>query len=142
MTDVLTRKQRSYNMSCIKSKDTKPELLLRAYLSSKGIKGYRLHAKLLGKPDIVFPKYKLAVFIDGCFWHKCSKCFVRPRTNYEFWKRKIHANVIRDREVNLILKKQGWKVIRFWEHEIKKEIHRCYDLVYHGIESLKTKKSI
>ncbi len=129
MADVLTKEQRSYNMSRIKGKNTKPELLFRKYLFSKGLKGYRIGYKLTGKPDIVFPKYKIAMFVDGCFWHRCPKCFVKPATNINFWKKKIDGNVRRDKEINKILKKEGWKVIRFWEHEIKKDLQKCYSEV-------------
>jgi len=119
MADVLTKEQRSYNMSRIKGKNTKPELLLRKLLFRKGVRGYRIHYRLVGKPDLVFPSKKVVVFIDGCFWHKCPKCFIEPETRKEFWINKIEGNVKRDKEVNKILKKEGWKVLRFWEHEIK-----------------------
>jgi len=119
VTDVLTKEQRSYNMSRIKGKNTKPELTVRKLLSSKGIRGYRTHYKIIGKPDIVFPSKKIVIFIDGCFWHKCPKCFVEPKTRREFWMNKINENVKRDKEVNKILKEDGWKVLRFWEHEVK-----------------------
>jgi len=121
MIDVLTKKQRSYCMSRIRSKDTQPEIFLRKAISSAGVKGYRLHYKLSGRPDIVFPRKKIAVFIDGCFWHKCPKCFVKPKTNVRFWNRKIESNVKRDRAVNTRLKRDGWTVIRIWEHEIINE---------------------
>lgn len=121
MADVLTKKQRSYCMSQIKGKDTQPEIILRKALSSAGLKGYRLHYKLIGKPDIVFPKKKIAIFIDGCFWHKCPKCFISPETNKSFWRKKIDSNVRRDGIVNSELKSKGWKVIRIWEHELRKE---------------------
>lgn len=119
MTDVLTKEQRSYNMSQIRGKNTKPELLLRKLLFNRGIRGYRIHYKLVGKPDIVFPSKKVVVFVDGCFWHKCPKCFIEPETRKEFWMSKINGNVKRDKEVNKILKKDGWRVLRFWEHEVK-----------------------
>jgi len=136
MTDVHTKKQRSYNMSMIKGKNTKPELFLRKYLFSKGLRGYRLNPKLLGKPDIIFNKHKLLIFIDGCFWHKCPKCFIKPRTNVKFWNKKINGNIKRDLNVNQLLKKEGWKVIRFWEHEINKNIESCYKKI---IQKLKKK---
>lgn len=119
MSDVLTRKERSYNMSMIKCSNTKPEISLRKFLFDSGYRGFRLNYKLLGKPDIVFPQKKVALFIDGCFWHKCPKCFKKPETNKKFWRVKIDANVKRDKIVNRLLKKQGWDVIRIWEHEIK-----------------------
>ena len=126
MVDVHTKKQRSYNMSMIKGKNTKPELLLRKLLSSNGIKGYRLNYKLTGKPDIVFSKYGLAIFIDGCFWHKCPKCFIQPKNNKKFWKNKIKGNVERDKKVNKLLKQEGWKVLRTWEHLLRKAPNKVY----------------
>jgi len=121
MTDVLTKKQRSYCMSQIRGRDTQPEIFLRRAISGAGLKGYRLHYKLLGKPDIVFPKRKVVIFIDGCFWHKCPKCFIRPGTNRGFWHKKIDSNVKRDKTVNAQLKGKGWKVLRIWEHELLME---------------------
>lgn len=126
MVDVLTKEQRSYNMSRIRGRDTKTEIAMRKLLYTKGLRRYRVNFKLPGKPDIVFTKYKIAVFIDGCFWHKCPKCFIEPETNKDFWMNKINSNVERDAETNDILTKRGWKVIRFWEHEINKNINKCY----------------
>jgi len=120
MADTLTRKQRSYNMSMIRAKNTGPEMALRRCLSRNKIRGYRLHYKLPGKPDIVFPAGKLAVFVDGCFWHKCPKCFVRPRTRRAFWDKKIKSNTERDSAVDQLLKKAGWKVLRIWEHAVRR----------------------
>jgi len=116
-------------MSQIKGKNTKPEIMLRKFLFSKGLRGYRISEKITGKPDIVFTKYKVVVFVDGCFWHKCPKCFREPDTNREFWTKKINRNVRRDKKVNEILTKNGWKVIRLWEHEIKSDINGCYTRV-------------
>lgn len=121
MADVLTTRQRSYCMSRIKGKDTQPEIILRKALSSAGLKGYRLHSKLPGKPDIVFLKKRIAIFIDGCFWHKCPSCFVKPGTNKKFWKEKIDSNVKRDKTVTAELRGSGWKVLRIWEHELSRE---------------------
>jgi len=119
MADVLTKKQRSFNMSMVKSRNTTPELFLRNVLVAQGFRGSKFYSKLSGKPDIVFLKRKVAIFIDGCFWHKCPRCFVEPATNRRFWKKKIDSNVIRDKIVNATLKKSGWKVLRVWEHELK-----------------------
>lgn len=119
MVDVHTRKQRSYNMSMIKGRNTKPEIFLRKMIFASGQRGYRIHYKLTGKPDIVFPKRKIAIFIDGCFWHKCPKCFIWPETNRKFWKFKMNSNVRRDKVVNRKLKKEGWKVLRIREHELR-----------------------
>jgi len=121
MTDVLTSKQRSYNMSQIRGKNTCPEVKLRKLLWSDGVRGYRIHYNLPGKPDIVFTKKKIAIFIDGCFWHKCPVCFQEPETRKEFWMGKIQSNIDRDKKVDELLKNDGWAVIRIWEHVIKKE---------------------
>ena len=137
MVDVHSRKQRSYNMSRIKSRDTGPEIKLRKLLFSEGLRGYRISAKLPGKPDIIFRKYKLAIFIDGCFWHKCPKCFIGPETHKKFWQDKIKNNVERDNKINRILKKDGWTVVRFWEHDIRKRPDKCVNKIIYTI--LKTK---
>ena len=104
----------------IRAKNTGPEMVLRRSLSQKKIRGYRLHYKLPGTPDIVFPSGKLAVFVDGCFWHKCPKCFVRPKTRRAFWDKKIKNNTKRDSTVNQLLKKAGWKVLRIWGHAVQR----------------------
>lgn len=135
MSDVLTKKQRSFNMSMIRSKDTKPEKKLRKKLYSSGLRGYRCNYNLLGKPDIVFPAKKIAIFVDGCFWHKCPKCFQKPATNKAFWVKKLSANVMRDKKVNLELKKQGWLVLRFWEHDITGALNRCSNQIYKALKT-------
>ena len=108
-------------MSRIRGKNTGPEIKLRKILFAAGIRGYRIHYDLLGKPDLVFVKKKIAVFIDGCFWHKCPEDFQEPETRKEFWNKKIQSNIDRDEKINEQLKGDGWIVIRVWEHEIKKE---------------------
>lgn len=121
MTDIHSKEMRSLNMSRIKGKDTKPEMLIRQFIFSKGIR-YRLHVKRLpGKPDMVFPKYKKIIFIHGCFWHGHENCkyFVVPKTRTEWWLNKIRRNRERDLENVSALKKQGWKVIIIWECELK-----------------------
>lgn len=120
--DVLTKKQRSYCMSQIKGKNTIPELILRKRLWKKGWR-YRIHSKLLGKPDLIFKRLKVIIFIDGCFWHKCPKHFQYPETNKPFWKKKISDNMFRDRVNNKRLISEGWKVLRFWEHDIKEHLN-------------------
>ena len=120
MTDVLTPEQRRKNMSHIHSKNTSPELKLRKLLWDSGIRGYRIHYHLPGKPDIVFTKKKVVIFVDGCFWHKCPVCFRPPATNTKFWKEKLQKNVERDLRINSDLQSAGWVVLRFWEHEIRK----------------------
>jgi len=118
-TDVLTEEQRSYCMSRIKGRDTKPEILLRKILWSLGLR-YRLKVKLEGKPDLVFLRARVAVFVDGCQWHCCPIHWVRPKSNTEFWNRKFASNRRRDIAVNERLSAEGWKVMRFWEHEIER----------------------
>jgi len=134
MTDVLTIEQRSYNMSQIKGTDTKPEVKLRKYIYSKGIRGYRKSSDLPGKPDIIFNKYKLAIFVDGCFWHRCPKCFKEPDTNKSFWKEKISGNVNRDKKINRLLSNKGWKILRFWEHELNNNLNKCYLNLYNELK--------
>ena len=120
MTDVLTPAQRKQNMSRIRGKNTGPEIKLRKKLWSQDVRGYRIHCNLPGKPDIVFTKKKIAIFIDGCFWHKCPYCFQEPETRNEFWMKKIGTNVERDLKNTRQLQEDGWTVLRFWEHEIRK----------------------
>ena len=124
MVDVHTKQQRSFNMSRIKGKNTKPEIKLRKVLFKNGCRGFRVSSKITGKPDIVFTKKKIAVFIDGCYWHKCMKCFIKPKTKTKWWMEKINRNVTHDNEVDTQLKSYGWKVLRFWEHDINKSIDK------------------
>jgi DNA mismatch endonuclease (patch repair protein) len=121
MTDVHDKITRSYNMSQIKGKDTKPEMMVRKYIFSKGFR-YRLHDKRLpGKPDVVLPKLKVAVFIHGCFWHGHTNCryFVLPKTRTEWWSKKIERNKQLDSENLLKLKDAGWKVFTIFECKLK-----------------------
>ncbi|GAA3951447.1 DNA mismatch endonuclease Vsr [Chitinophaga oryziterrae] len=121
MADVHSQEVRSFNMSKIKGKDTKPELLVRKFLFSHGFR-YRLHDKKLpGKPDMVFPKYKTVLFINGCFWHGHDGCkyFVVPKTRTEWWLNKITGNKNKDVEHMLELKENGWNVIIVWECQLK-----------------------
>lgn len=121
MVDVHDKKTRSYNMARIKGRDTKPEILVRKFLHSKGFR-YRLnYSKLPGKPDIVLPKYKTAIFINGCFWHGHHNCkyFVVPKTNTDWWLDKINTTKKRDRIIIKQLEELGWKVKVIWECELK-----------------------
>ena len=124
LADVHDTVTRSYNMSRIKGCNTKPEEKVRKYLFSKGFRYRKNDKSLPGKPDIVLPKYKAVVFINGCFWHKHEGCkyFKWPRSNADFWKNKINRNVERDKQVQHELMKAGWKVITVWECELKKEL--------------------
>src|SRR2546425_535524 len=120
MPDVMTPQQRSFNMSRIRGRNTLPETIVRARLRAAGVRGYRIQFSLPGRPDIVFPSAKLAIFVDGCFWHKCPIDYQEPETRRDFWAKKIRGNVDRDREVDKILTDGGWKVLRIWEHEVRK----------------------
>ncbi|MUP39905.1 DNA mismatch endonuclease Vsr [Labilibaculum sp. 44] len=121
MTDTHSKETRSYNMSRIKGKNTKPELVVRRFLFANGFR-YRLHAKNLpGKPDIVLPKYKTVIFVNGCFWHGHQNCkyFVPPKTRTEWWLQKITNTQNRDRQAQTELQSLGWRVITIWECELK-----------------------
>lgn len=121
MADVHTPEQRSYNMSQIKGKNTKPEELVRKYLFSCGFRYRKNDKRLPGSPDIVLPKYKTVIFVNGCFWHGHDGCkyFALPKSNTEFWKNKIEANIARDKKTIAELEKLGWNVIVVWECELK-----------------------
>ena len=124
MADNHSKEIRSYNMSHIRSKNSKPEERVRKYLFSKGFR-YRKNVRALpGCPDIVLPKYKTVVFVNGCFWHKhdCPR-FVWPSSNEDYWRPKILRNVERDRQNAERLKAMGWSVITVWECELKKKVY-------------------
>lgn len=126
MADVMTPEQRSRCMAAIKGKDTKPEMIVRKYLFSRGLR-YRVNNhKLPGSPDIVLKKYKTVVFIDGCFWHGHEGCkyYRLPKTNVDFWRHKIAMNIARDYANSVDLRLSGWKVIRVWECDIKTKVKR------------------
>ncbi|HYQ59253.1 MAG TPA: DNA mismatch endonuclease Vsr [Draconibacterium sp.] len=119
--DVHNKTTRSYNMSRIKGKNTKPEMLVRKFLFANGFR-YRLNVKTLpGKPDIVLPKYLTVIFVNGCFWHghKGCKYFVVPKTRTDWWLNKIKETQKRDREKEIELNVLGWKVITIWECQLK-----------------------
>ena len=109
-------------MSRIRGKDTKPEEMVRKYLFSQGFRYRKNDARLPGKPDIVLPKYKTVIFVNGCFWHAHEGCkyFVWPKSNVNFWKRKINGNVERDLCSHQLLNEQGWNVIVIWECQLKR----------------------
>lgn len=122
----MTPEQRSRCMAAIRGKDTKPEILVRKFLFSKGLR-YRLNnRKLPGAPDIVLKKYKTVIFVDGCFWHGHEGCkyFRLPKSNTPFWEAKITRNIERDKETTQALTALGWKVIRIWECELRNKSNR------------------
>mgnify|MGYP001281498501 CR=1 FL=1 len=129
MVDRLTKKERSRNMSRIKGSNTKPEIIVRSFLHKQGFR-FRLHVKdLPGKPDIVLKKYRTAIFVDGCYWHRHQGCKLayNPRSRQEFWQSKFKNNILRDMEVNALYKGIPWNIIRIWQCEINDE--RLLELV-------------
>ena len=121
MSDNLTVEQRHKNMMHIRSKDTKPEMIVRQFLFARGLR-YRLHvANLPGKPDMVFAKYKAVVFIQGCFWHQHLGCkyAAKPASNQEYWLTKLNRNTQRDTAAREKLESQGWRVLYIWECQLK-----------------------
>lgn len=135
MTDVLTPEQRKKNMSRIRGKNTAPELVIRKMLFARNIRGYRIHYSLPGKPDIVFIKKKIAIFIDGCFWHKCPIDFKEPETRKEFWMEKINSNIERDIKNTRKLQEDGWTVLRFWEHDVRKDPEQIVIKIAHFLKN-------
>ena len=122
MSDVFTKAKRSEVMSRIRGRGNKDtELALAKLLRRHGIKGWRRNQPVFGKPDFVFQKIKLAIFVDGCFWHGCPKHATKPANNRAFWRRKLSSNKKRDQVVNQTLRKAGWRVIRIWEHELARK---------------------
>lgn len=135
MADNHTKEQRSKNMSHIRSTNSKPEERVRKYLFSRGLR-YRKNVRSLpGCPDLVFKKYKTAVFVNGCFWHHhdCGR-FVWPKSNEEYWHQKIDRNVERDKQNTLLLQEQGWQVLVIWECQLKKDVaEENLDSLYNSI---------
>lgn len=125
MADLMSAAERSERMSRIRSQNTKPELMVRKFLHHQGFR-YLLHVKgLSGRPDLVLPKYRTVIFVDGCFWHghSCQGGRV-PATNTSFWKEKISANKGRDRRNRRALKKDGWRVVQIWECQLSTKTRR------------------
>lgn len=121
---VHSQKIRSYNMSCIHGKDTKPEEIVRKFLFAHGFRYRKNDIRLPGKPDIVLPKYKTVIFVNGCFWHGHKGCryFVWPNNNAEFWKKKINDNILRDEKNHILLEELGWRVFVIWECQLKHSV--------------------
>ena len=130
MTDKITPESRSRNMSRIRGRDTKPEIRLRSALHKAGLRFNVCRVDLPGRPDIIFPKQKLAVQVRGCFWHQHEDCGSRriPKSNVDYWHTKLERNVRRDAEKDLELQNLGWKLIIAWECEIK-DTERLADTV-------------
>ncbi|GAA3514070.1 very short patch repair endonuclease [Georgenia daeguensis] len=126
MADHLSKEGRARNMAAIRGKDTKPELALRAALRHAGVSGYRLHRKdLPGSPDVAFMRWKVAVFVDGVFWHGHPDHWSPERAASEYWREKIERNIRRDREADKALSERGWRVIRVWDTEVRDDLPGC-----------------
>ena len=122
--DTLKKEERRRTMQAIKGRNTKPEMIVRSYLFSKGLR-FRVNVgKLPGTPDIVLKKWKCAIFVNGCFWHCHQGCFILPKTNTEFWENKIQRNINRDRKNIIELESMGWRTLVVWECEIRKKDRR------------------
>jgi DNA mismatch endonuclease, patch repair protein len=122
MADVWTKTKRSEVMSLVRGRGNKDtELVLVRLFRQNKIVGWRRHISLLGKPDFTFHKHRLTIFVDGCFWHGCPKHERKPKSNRAFWRRKLNANKLRDILVNRTLRKEGWRVLRIWEHELPRK---------------------
>ena len=126
MPDVFTKAKRSQVMSRIRGRGNKEtEIALANLLRAQKISGWRRHTAVFGKPDFCFPKQRVAVFVDGCFWHGCPKHSNMPANNRAFWKRKLAANATRDKLVKRTLRQLGWRVLRIWEHDLAKRPEWC-----------------
>lgn len=127
--DNLTKEQRRKNMQHIRSEDTTPEQIIMRELRRRKIYFAEHVKEIVGKPDIVFRRKKVAIFIDSDFWHGHPKRFIMPVTNYEYWSNKIARNKERDRQVTKDLRSSGWKVIRLWEYDIKHNFGNCIQTI-------------
>jgi DNA mismatch endonuclease (patch repair protein) len=126
VADNLTKEQRSYAMSRIRSRgNSSTEKALIKVMRAAGITGWRRKSSLWGKPDFVFPRFRTVVFVDGCYWHGCRKCSLGSKTNNEYWGPKLHGNAVRDRRNTKQLREAGWTVVRIWEHDLKADPMKC-----------------
>jgi DNA mismatch endonuclease, patch repair protein len=141
MADTISKEERSRIMARVRSRDNRStELQLIALLRKGGITGWSRHAPITGKPDVVFREFRLAIFIDGCFWHGCSEHLRLPKTNSAYWRAKILKNMARDRDASKTLRNKGWVVLRIWEHELKTPI-RAYRRILGAIDSCKERRT-
>ena len=135
MTDIFTKAKRSDVMSKIKGRGNRDtELVLAKLFRRHGITGWRRHLPLCGKPDFSFRKERIAIFVDGCFWHACPKHATLPKNNRAFWKKKFIGNANRDKWVNKELRKDGWCVVRIWEHDLSKNSTACIRRIRRALE--------
>src|SRR6266446_2868680 len=120
MADVFTKAQRSTLMARIRGRDNaSTEMRTVKLLRAGKVTGWRRHSPMFGKPDFVFQKARVALFVDGCFWHGCPRCYQAPKSSTAFWRSKVQRNMLRDWEVTRQLRKRGWKVVRVWECQLK-----------------------
>lgn len=138
MADKYSKETRSYIMSRIRGKDTKPEIIVRSYLFSRGLRFRKNDRRYPGSPDIVLPKYNTIVFVHGCFWHLHDGCkyATMPKSNVEFWEKKLYGNKERDERNQKKLESMGWRVFTVWECELKKDkLERTLEELYDKITS-------
>jgi len=144
MTDVFSKPKRSEVMSKIRASGNRStELRLIDIFKQSRIIGWRRNYPLIGRPDFVFPSNRTVVFVDGCFWHSCPKCSNMPKQNADFWKKKLSRNIERDGEVTKALRRNGWRVIRIWEHELNSVtgVARRIGMPKPGERNARTKRS-
>jgi DNA mismatch endonuclease (patch repair protein) len=139
MSDIFSRLKRSWVMSCVGRKNTRPEMIVRKFLHSHGYR-FRLHVKNIpGTPDLVLPRFKTAIFVNGCFWHHHLRCKMSalPKSNRLFWDKKIEKNIARDKKTRRLLRQQGWSVITIWECGLKNRTAQteCLAKVLRTLES-------
>ena len=142
MADRITKEQRSRNMSHVRGKNTKIEVKVRSYLFWKGFRFRKNDHRLPGTPDVVLPKYKTVIFVNGCFWHQhpgCKKATI-PETNHDFWEKKLSSNVVNDKLDRDALEAMGWKVITVWECELKKNFEDVMERIVHILQGKKSDK--
>lgn len=137
--DSLTTLQRSWVMSRIKQRDTRLERAFRARLWREGVR-YRKNVRIYGTPDLVISKARLLVFLDSCFWHGCRFHCRRPKSNIAFWTEKIQRNRERDRAVTRYYRRRGWKVLRFWEHQLESQAQSCLEQVLNSVDEAASRK--
>jgi DNA mismatch endonuclease (patch repair protein) len=136
MADIWPKAKRSAVMKLVKSRGNKQtELELKLQFRRNKISGWRRHLPLPGKPDFAFPKKRIAVFVDGCFWHGCPRCYKPPKSNQRFWREKLLYNQTHDKKVNRQLRQQGWKVIRIWQHALQKSPQTCLNRIRRALEA-------
>jgi DNA mismatch endonuclease (patch repair protein) len=126
MADNMTSAQRSYTMSRIRSTgNAATEQRFLQLLRRTGVVGWRRGISLPGRPDLVFRKQRVVVFLDGCFWHGCPRCYAPPKSNLDYWGAKISGNAARDKRMNAVLRSAGWRVVRIWQHDIRRNPSRA-----------------